>query len=379
VAKRCSQHAEGAFLPAALVRPAGSYLEYQVEPFLALHSAAERRSHSAVLERFSGVTPMKLPRRKFVLATSAAVLAAVARSARAQTYPTRSVRMVVGFPAALAPDIVARLVGQPLSERLGQPVVIENRPGAGSNIGTELIVRAPADGYALLLVTATNTFNQTLYQNLSFDFVRDIAPVAGIGRSAFAMVVNPAVPVKTVPEFIAYAKANPGKIYMASAGIGTAPHVFGALFTMLTGIEMRHVPYRGNFYSDLLSGQVHVAFVTVVSSVEYIRAAKLRPLGVTTAMRVAALAEVPPIGDFVPSYEASGWFGIGAPKDTSREIIAKLSKVTDAVIADQKMQARFADLAVEPMSMPPAEFGRFIGSETEKWAKVVKFAGIKPM
>jgi tripartite-type tricarboxylate transporter receptor subunit TctC len=322
---------------------------------------------------------MTHPRRQFVLAMTAAALTAMACSARAQSYPTRPVRIVVGFPAGLAPDIIARVVGQRLSERLGQPVVIENRPGAGSNIATELIVRAPGDGYALLLVAATNTFNQTLYANLSFDFVRDIAPVAGIGRSAFTMVVNPAVPIETVPEFIAYAKANPGKVYMASAGIGTAPHIFGELFAMLTGIEMRHVPYRGNFYSDLLSGQVHVAFVTVASSVEYIRAAKLRALGVTTAMRLQALPEVPTIGQFVPGYEASGWFGIGAPKNTATEVIAKLSSETNAVIADAHMQARLNDLGVEPMSMTPAEFAKFIGSETEKWAKVVKFAGIKPL
>jgi len=323
---------------------------------------------------------MKLPRRTFMcLAMSAAALKAVSRSARAQTYPTRSVRIVVGFPAGLAPDIIARFVGQPLSERLGQAVVVENRPGAGSNIGTEVVVRASADGHTLLLVTATNAFNQTLYANLSFDFVHDIAPVAGIGRTAFTLVVNPAVPAKSVPELIAYAKANPGKMNMASAGIGTAPHVFGALFTMLTGIEMRHVPYRGNYYSDLLSGQVNVAFVTIAPSIEYIHAAKLRALGVTTATRVEALPEVPPIGEFVPSYEASGWLGIGAPKDTSTEIIEKLNKEINIVIADPSMKTRFVSLGVEPMSMTPAEFAKFIAIEAEKWTKVMKFAGIKPM
>jgi tripartite-type tricarboxylate transporter receptor subunit TctC len=301
------------------------------------------------------------------------------RIARAQTYPTRPVRIIVGFPAGLAPDIVARLVGQPLSERLGQPVVIENRPGAGSNIGTEYVVRAPPDGHTLLMAVATNTVNETLYPNLGFRFSRDIAPVAGIGRGAFTLVVHPAVSATSVPELIAYAKANPGKLYMASPGVGTTPHVFGELFKMMAGIDMQHVPYRGNFYSDLLGGQVQVAFVTIVSSIDFVRTGQLRALGVTTARRVQALPDLPTIGDFVPGYEASGWFGIGAPRSTSSGIIERLNKDIDAVVADRKMRARLVDLGVEPMLMTPAEFAKFIADEIEKWAKVVKFAGINPV
>jgi tripartite-type tricarboxylate transporter receptor subunit TctC len=301
------------------------------------------------------------------------------RIARGQTYPTRPVRIIVGFPAGLAPDIVARLVGQPLSERLGQPVVIEDRPGAGGNIGTEFVVKAPPDGHTLLLAVSSNTVNETLYPNLNFRFVRDIAPVAGIGRAAFTLVAHPAVPANSVPELIAYAKANPGKLNMASPGVGTTPHVFGELFKMMAGVDMQHVPYRTNFYSDLLGGQVQVAFVTIVSSIDFIRTGKLRALGVTTATRVEALPDVPTIGEFVQGYEASGWFGIGAPKSTSTEIIERLNKEINAIVADQKMKARLVDLGVEPMSMTPAEFAKFIASETEKWAKVVKFAGMNPV
>jgi tripartite-type tricarboxylate transporter receptor subunit TctC len=321
---------------------------------------------------------MKLPRRIFLqLAAGAAAVPTASRIGRAQTYPTRPVRIIVGFPAGLAPDIVARLVGQPLSERLGQPVVIENRPGASSNIATEFVVRAPPDGHTLCMVGATNTLNESIYVNLSFRFVRDIAPVAFSGRGAFTVVVNPAVPAKSIPEFIAYAKANPGKINMASSGVGGTPHVFGELFKMMTGIDLQHVPYRSNLYPDLLGGQVQVAFVTLLSSIEYIRTGQLRLLGVTTAMRVQALPDVPTIGEFVAGYEASGWFGIGAPNTTSSEIIEKLNKETDAIVADPKMKARLVGLGVEPMTMTPAQFAEFIADETEKWAKVVKFAGIK--
>jgi tripartite-type tricarboxylate transporter receptor subunit TctC len=323
---------------------------------------------------------MKLPRRQFLrLAAGAAALPTMPRIARAQAYPTRPVRIVVGFPAGLAPDIAARLVGQPLSDRLGQPVVIENRPGAGSNIGTEVVARAPPDGHTLLLAVASNAINQTLYPNLGFDFIRDIAPVAGIGRAPFMMEVNPAVPAKTVPEFIAYAKANPGKINMASPGIGTAPHAFGELFKMLTGVDMQHVPYRGNFYSDLISGQVQVAFVTITSSIEYVRAGKLRALAVTTATRLEEVPDLPTIAEFVPGYEANGWLGVGAPRGTPTAIIERLNKEIAAVVTEPKMKERLVGLGVEPMSMTPAEFASFIANETGKWAKVVKFAGMRPL
>ncbi|MGD0023220.1 MAG: tripartite tricarboxylate transporter substrate-binding protein [Xanthobacteraceae bacterium] len=320
-----------------------------------------------------------MKRRTFLhLAGTAAALPALSRLAWAQAYPTRPVRLIVGFPAGNAPDIVARLAGQRLSERLGQQVVIENRPGAGSNIAAEFVVRAPPDGYTLLLATAANAINATLYSNLNFDFVREIAPVATIGRSRFVMVVNPAVPAKTVPEFIAYAKANPGKINMASPGIGSSPHIFGALFEMLAGVELVHVPYRGSIMADLLSGQVQVFFSSTSSSIEYIRTGKLRALAVTTATRVEVLPDIPAMGEFLPGYEASGWNGVGAPQRTSIEIIQKLNSEISAVVADPDMKARLAGLGVEPMAMTPAEFGNLIAAETEKWGKVIRAANIKP-
>ena len=321
---------------------------------------------------------MKLSRRRFLpLAAGAAVLPAASRIASAETYPSRPVRIIVGFPAGLAPDTAARLVGQPLSERLGQPVVIENRPGGGSNIGTEVVVRAPANGYTLLTVAATNAMNATLYNDLNFNFVRDIAPVASIGRTLFLLVVNPSVSAKSVPEFIAYAKANPGKTNMASPGTGTPPHVFGELFKMMTGVDLVHVPYRSSFMPDLLGGQVQVAFMTVTTSIQYIRDGKLRALAVTTAARQEVLPDIPAICEFVTGYEASAWVGIGAPRSTPTEIIEKLNKEINAVVADPDLKARLVGLGIPPMSMMPTEFGKFIADETDKWAKVIKFANIR--
>jgi tripartite-type tricarboxylate transporter receptor subunit TctC len=323
---------------------------------------------------------MKPSRRRFLhLAAGASALPAVSRIARAQSYPTRPVRLIVPFAPGGTTDIIARLMGQWLSERLGQQLIIENRPGAGSNIGTEAVVRAPADGYTLLMVSITAAVNATLYDNLNFNFIRDIAPLASIMRVPNVMEVNPSVTARTVPEFIAYAKANPGKINMASVGNGSSPHVFGELFKAMTGIDMVHVPYRGGApaLTDLLGGQVQVMFDNVTNSIEYIRAGRLRPLAVTTASRSEALPDIPTIGEFVPGYEASAWFGVGAPKSTPAEIIDKLNKEVNAALADAKVRARLADLGSVPMPMTPAEFGKFIGDETEKWGKVVKFAGIK--
>jgi tripartite-type tricarboxylate transporter receptor subunit TctC len=312
------------------------------------------------------------------LATSAAALPALSRIALAETYPSRPVRIVVGYPAGLAPDVVARLVAQPLSQRLGQQFVIENRPGAGTNIATEAVVRAPTDGYTLLQVTSTNAVNETLYENLSFNFIRDIAPVASIGGLPFVLVVKPAVPAKTVPEFVTYAKSNPDKINMGSPGIGTASHVFGELFRMMTGINLVHVPYRNSFMPDLLAGQVQVAFTTILTSLAYIRDGKLRALAVTTATRSPALPDVPTVGEFVPGYEASAWQGVGVPKNTPAKIIEKLNREIDAVVADPDTKTRLVGLGVEPRSMSPAEFGKFIADETGKWGKVIRAANIKP-
>jgi tripartite-type tricarboxylate transporter receptor subunit TctC len=321
---------------------------------------------------------MKLPRRRFLhLATGAAALPALSRVARSQTYPARPVRIIVGLPPAAAADIIARLVGQWLSERLGQQFVIENRPGAGSNIGTEIVVRAPPDGYTLLLAVTANTVNATLYEKLSFNFIRDIAPVASIVATTYVMVVNPSVPATTVAEFIAYARANPGKINVASTGSGSGTHVFSELFKMMTGVNMIHVPYRASFYPDLLGGQVQAAFVTTVSSIAYLRAGKLRALAVTTAARSRLLPDIPTLGEFVPGYEASGWEGIGAPKNTPVEIIDKINKEVNLALADPKMKARFDELGVEPMPLTPAAFGKFIADETEKWGKVIRTANIK--
>jgi tripartite-type tricarboxylate transporter receptor subunit TctC len=324
---------------------------------------------------------MKLPRRTFLYLTAgAAALPAVSRIARAQAYPTRPVRIIVGFPPAGGADIVARLIGQWLSERLGQQFIVENRPGAGSNIGTEAVVRAPPDGYTLLLVTSPNAINATLYDKLSFNFTRDIAPVAGLTRDPNVMEVNPSVPVKTVPEFIAYAKANLGKINMASAGNGTGGHVAGELFKMMTGVNMVHVPYRGAgpALTDLIGGQVQVMFDVMTSSIEHIRAGKLRALAVTSSTRSEALPDVPTMGEFVPGYEASNIRGVGVPRNTPAEIIDWLNKEINAGLADPKMKARFADLGATVLAGSPADFGRLMAEEVEKWAKVVKFSGARP-
>ena len=323
---------------------------------------------------------MKLPRRKFLhLAAGAAALPAVSRIARAQAYPTRPVRIVVPFTPGGASDITARLMGQWLSERLGQQFVIDNRPGGGTNIGTEAVVRAPADGYTLLMVGGYNAINATLYDKLNHNFIRDIAPVAGIIVVPNVMVVHPSVPAATVPEFIAYAKSKPGKTTMASAGTGTPSHVTGELFKMMAGVNLVHVPYRGGgpALTDLLSGQVQVMFATMPSSIEYIRAGKLRALAVATATRSEALPDVPSVGEFVPGYEASGWFGVGAPKATPAEIVDKLNKEINAGLADPKMKARLADLGGAVLAGSPADFGKLIADETEKWGKVIRAANIK--
>jgi len=322
---------------------------------------------------------MKLPRRKFLhLAAGAAALPAVSRRAWAQTYPSHSVRIVVGYPAGIAPDVTARLIAQSLSERLGQQVIVDNRPGAGSNIAAEAVVRAAPDGYTLLAMTVTNTINSTLYDNLSFNFISDIAPVAGTYRSPMILQVNPAFPAKTLPEFIAYAKANPGKINYASDGNGSSPHVVCELFKVTAGVDLVHVPYRGSYLPDLLSGQVQAAFSSPATTIAYIRVGQLRALGVTTMTRSKVLPDIPTVAEFVPGFEAYLWHGIGAPKNTPAEIIAKLNNEINAILADPNMKARLADLGGEPMSMAPAEVGKFIAEETQKWAKVIKLAGIKP-
>jgi tripartite-type tricarboxylate transporter receptor subunit TctC len=324
---------------------------------------------------------VKLPRRQFLLlAASAAALPAVSRVARAQTYPTRPVRLIASYPAGGSADIHARLLGQALSERLGQPFIIENRPGANGNIGTESVVRAPPDGYTLLLIGAFNAFNATLYDNLNFNFIRDIAPVASIDRVPYIMEVNPTVPAKTVPEFIAYAKANPGKINMASGGIGSPQHVAGELFKFVAGVDLFHVPYRGSApaLTDLLGGQVQVMFDPVASSIGYVRTGKLTALAVTTATRQEVLPDIPTVSEFVPGYEASGWLGIGTPRNTPKEIIDKLNKEINASLLDPEIKARIANLGDTVLILSPAEFGKLIVEDTEKWAKVIKFAGIKP-
>jgi tripartite-type tricarboxylate transporter receptor subunit TctC len=322
---------------------------------------------------------MKLPRRQFLyLGAAAAVLPAISRIAHAQSYPSRPVHLIIGYPPGSGPDIQARLVAQWLSERLGQPFVIDNRPGAGSNIGTEAVVRAPPDGYTLLAVASANASNAAIYDKLSFNFIRDIVPVAGTIRAPFIMELHPSVPAQTIPEFIAYAKANPGKINMASSGNGTIPHVAGELFKMMTGVDMVHVPYRGGAPAlvDLLSGQVQVRFGVVTESLSHIKSGRLRALAVTTAKRSDLLPNVPTVAEFVPGYEASAWAGVGAPRNTPPQIIEKLNKEINAGLADLK--ARFAELGAEVAIGSPSDFEKFIAEETEKWGKVVKFAGIKP-
>ena len=323
---------------------------------------------------------MKPPRRQFLhLAAGAAMLPAVSRLAWAQTYPTRPVRLFVGFPAGSSADIVARIMGQRLADRLGQPFVTENRAGAASNIAAEAVVRAASDGYSLLWATPANAISEAFYDNLSFNFVRDIAPVAGVMSTPLVMVVNPSFPAKTIPEFITYAKANPGKINMASGGNGGTPHVTGELFKMMTGVNMVHVPYRGDAPAliDLLGGQVQTMFGILPLLVEYIRIGKLRALAVTTATRSVALPEIPTMGEFVPGYEARLWHGVGAPKNTPSEIVDKLNKEINAGLADPSMKARLAELGAVPMPMIPAEFGKFMADETEKWGRVVRAAHIK--
>jgi tripartite-type tricarboxylate transporter receptor subunit TctC len=324
---------------------------------------------------------MRLCRRQFLhLAAGATTLPAVSRIARAQIYPTRPVRIIVGFPAGGVTDITARVTGQWLSERLGQQFVIENRPGAATNIATEAVIRAPADGYTLLLANATNAINATLYERLNFDFIRDVVPIASIVETPFVMVVNPSFSAKTVPEFIEYAKANPGKLSMASAGSGSAPHVAGELFKMMADINMPHVPYRGDApaITDLIGGQVQVYFATMGGSIEYIRGGKLRPLAVTTTTRSAALPDIPTMADFLPGYEATAWLGLVAPKNTPAEIAEKLNKEINTALADPRTKARFAELGLTVLPGSRADFEKLIANDTEKWAKVIKFAGAKP-
>ena len=324
---------------------------------------------------------MNLPRRRFLhLAAGAAALPVVTRFAWAQVYPSRPVRIIVGYGPGGPTDIVARLIAQWLSERLGQPFIVENRPGAGSNIGTEVVVRAPPDGYTLLQATVSNAINATLYNKLNFNFIRDIVPVASIARTFNVMEVNPSVPIKTVPEFIAYAKANPGKLNMASVGVGSATHLYGELFKAMAGVDLVAVQYTnpGPALIDLLSGKVEIMFDSVLSSLEHIRAGKVRALAVTSAARSELLPDVATMGDFVPGYEASGCFGIGAPKNTPAEVIGKLNSEINNALADPKIKARLADLGTTVLGGSPGEFGKLIADETEKWAKVIKFAGIKP-
>jgi tripartite-type tricarboxylate transporter receptor subunit TctC len=324
---------------------------------------------------------MNFHRRQFLhIAMGTALLPTLSETALALDYPTRPLHMITGLPPGLTPDIVARLLGQHLSERLGQPVVIDSRPGASTNIATKIVANASPDGYTLLAVTSANAINASLYNNPTFNFIRDIAPVAIIGHAPFVMVVNPALPARTIPEFIAYAKANPHKINMASPGVGTLTHLFDEMFMMMTGTDLVMVPYgSSNWYPDLLSGQLQASFNTITPSIGYIKAGKFRALGVTTAIRVEALPDVPPIGQFVPGFEGGGWLGIGTPRNTPAEIIDKLNKEINAVVADPKMKTRLVGLGIVPVSSTPAQFGKFIADETEKWSKVVKFAGIKSM
>jgi len=324
---------------------------------------------------------MRHSRRRFLhLAASAALIPVPAYVANAQTYPSRPARIVVGFAAGGSNDIIARLIGQWLSERLGQSFIIENRPGAGTNIATEAVVHAPPDGYTLLLSNSANAINASLYEKLRFDFLRDTASVAGLVRQPLVMVVHPSVPAKTIPQFITYAKANPNKITLASAGNGSTPHLAGELFKTLTGIEMVHVPYRGAgpALTDLLGGQVQIYFAGMAGAIEYIRTGKLRAFGVTTATRSESLPNIPAIDEFVPSYEASGWFGISAPRKTPAEIVDRLNKEINAAFADNAMRTRFTELGGTALPGSPIDFGDLIADETEKWGKVIRAAGIKP-
>ena len=338
---------------------------------LRAHRVSHRQSEAAV---------MKLVRREFLKFAGVTIATpAISRLARAEAYPTKPVRFIHGYAPGGSADITARLIGQWLSDQLGQPFIVESRPGAGSNIGTEAVVHAAPDGYTILLVAPANAINATLYERLPYDFMQDIAPVAGLIRFPNVMEVNPAVPVKTVPEFIAYAKANPGRINMASSGNGSTIHMSGELFKMMTGITMVHVPYRGAApaLADMIGGQVQVMFDNVPSSLEHVRSGALRALAVTTATRSDVLPDLPTVGDFVPGYESSAWYGVGAPRNTPRDIIERLNREINAGLADPKLKARFADLSAAVLPGSPEEFGKLIADETEKWGKVVKFSGAK--
>ena len=324
---------------------------------------------------------LKLPRRKFLrLVAGAAALPAVSRIASAQSYPTKSVRIIVPFPAGSTSDILARPVAQRLQERLGQPFVVDNRPGAGGMVGAEAVVRASPDGYTLLLIAGAHTINATLYDKLSFNFIRDIAPVAGISRDTAVMTVNRSLPAKSLPEFIAYAKVNPGKLNMASSGVGSPGHVFGELFKMMTGANMVHVPYRGSpaAFADLIAGQVQVIFETSASSIAHIRAGTIRALAVTAAARSQILPDLPSVSEFVPGYEASAVWGLGVPRNTPAEIVDKLNKEINAALADPTLKARLTDMGISVLAGSPADFGKLLAEETEKWGRVVRFADIKP-
>jgi tripartite-type tricarboxylate transporter receptor subunit TctC len=324
---------------------------------------------------------VKLPRRRFLhLALGAAALPAAPRLARAQAYPTKPVRMIVTFPPGSVSDTLARPLAQWLQDRLGQPFVIDNRPGAGGTIGTEAAVRASPDGYTLLLVAGAHMVNATLYDKLSFNFIRDIAPIAGTSRESAVLTVNPSVPAKTLPEFIAYAKANPGKINMASAGVGSPSHVTGELFKMMTGVNLQHVPYRGSppAFTDLIAGQVQVTFQPTSASIAHVRAGTLRALAVTTTTRSELLPDLPSVSEFVPGYEASAVWGLGAPRNTPAEIVDKLNKEINAILADPKFKGRLSDMGVSTLGGSPDDFGKLIAAETEKWGKVVRFENIRP-
>ncbi len=323
---------------------------------------------------------MELGRRRLLALAAAAAATTRSRLARAESYPSRPVHWIVGFAPGGSTDILARVIGQYLAEKLGQAFIIENRPGAGSNIATEVVVNAPPDGYTLLMISPAHAVNATLYDKLAYNFLRDIAPVAGISREANVMVVSPSFPATTVPAFIAYAKANPGKVNMASSGVGTSVHVAGELFNMMAGIKMTHIPYRGAgpAITDILGGQVQVMFAAMPSAFEHVKAGRLRALAVTTAARLATLPDVPTVGEFLPGYEASSWYGIGAPRATPPEIIATLNRAMNAGLADPRLKVRLGELGGTMLAGTPAEFGKLIADETEKWAKVVKFSGAKP-
>jgi tripartite-type tricarboxylate transporter receptor subunit TctC len=320
---------------------------------------------------------MSLSRREVVRVSAAALaLPFLSRTAFAQAYPSRALKMIVGFAAGSAPDIIARLIGQWLSDQVGQPVVIDNRPGAASNIGTEATVRSPPDGYTFQMTVLTNVFNTTLYKNLNFNFVRDMAHVAGVANAPYVVIVPPSFPATTIPEFIAYAKTNPGKINMASGGIGSSSHIFGELFKTMAGIDMQHVPYRGVYMNDLIAGQVQVVINPIPQALELIRGGKIRALAVTTLKRLKSLPDMPTVAEFVPGYEALGWYALGMPKATPAEFIDKINAATNKALADSKLVERLAALGVEPMPMSPAEFGQFVAAESDKWTKVIRSAGV---